>query len=207
VADQPRPWPFGPHPGGDVTLDARNLRGIAHPVRVRILALLREEGPSTATRLAHRLGLNSGATSYHLRQLASYGFVVDDEGRRSGRERWWRSAHQATRAESSELMRGEAGELAETYLRSIAAYYTDAMQRAIDEWGTLPEPWRGVGTLSDFALRLTPGELQRLLEEILDLISRYRRHDVEDAPADSVDISVQLQAFPRPGVLSPGDRS
>jgi DNA-binding transcriptional ArsR family regulator len=53
-----------------VRLDARNLRGLAHPVRVRMLGLLRTEGPSTATLLGERLGLSSAATSYHLRQLA-----------------------------------------------------------------------------------------------------------------------------------------
>ena len=36
-------------------------------------------GPTTATALAPRLGLNTGATSYHLRQLAQHGFIVDDD--------------------------------------------------------------------------------------------------------------------------------
>jgi DNA-binding transcriptional ArsR family regulator len=61
-----------------VRLRAEMLRGIAHPLRVRLLDLLREDGPSTATRLAERTGQSSGATSYHLRQLAAYGFVVEE---------------------------------------------------------------------------------------------------------------------------------
>ena len=64
-------------PDRDIALDAGSLRGLAHPVRLRMLGLLRTEGPATATRLAARLGLNSGATSYHLRQLATHGFVVE----------------------------------------------------------------------------------------------------------------------------------
>jgi predicted ArsR family transcriptional regulator len=198
-------WPIGPHPGGNVTLDARNLRGIAHPVRVRLLGMLRDEGPSTATRLADRLGLNSGATSYHLRQLESYGFIVEDEDRGNGRERWWRAAHQSTVARGAELLRSEAGDLAEAYLRSIAAVYADAMQRAIDEWGTLPDSWRGIGTLSDFALRLAPAELKELLDEILAVVSRRRRHDEQAAPEDSVPVTLQIQAFPKPGALPPAE--
>lgn len=58
-------------------LDAHSLRGLAHPLRIRLLGDLRLHGPATASQLAERLGESSGATSYHLRQLAAYGFVED----------------------------------------------------------------------------------------------------------------------------------
>src|SRR4029078_2960721 len=83
-------------PQRDVLLDARNLRGLAHPLRLRLLGALREGGPSTATLLAARLGESSAATIYPLRQLEAYGFVVEQAGRGRGRERWWRSAHRST---------------------------------------------------------------------------------------------------------------
>src|SRR5918993_3162549 len=89
--------------GREVTLDARSLRGLAHPLRIRLLGLLRQDGPSTATLLADRLGLSSAATSYHLRQLAAYGFAVEDEERGVGRERWWRAAHESTRYGAADL--------------------------------------------------------------------------------------------------------
>ena len=50
-----------------VVPDATALKALAHPVRLRMLGMLRVDGPATATQLAARLGLNSGATSYHLR--------------------------------------------------------------------------------------------------------------------------------------------
>ena len=58
--------------------DSRQLRVLAHPLRSRLLGALRHGGPATATALAARLGTNSGATSYHLRQLAEAGLVEDD---------------------------------------------------------------------------------------------------------------------------------
>ncbi|MBU2662417.1 winged helix-turn-helix domain-containing protein [Actinoplanes bogorensis] len=67
----------------------------AHPLRVRLLNLLRERGPSTASKLAELLGQSSGATSYHLRQLAAYGFV-EDAGCGTGRERWWQATSART---------------------------------------------------------------------------------------------------------------
>jgi DNA-binding transcriptional ArsR family regulator len=76
-----------------VELDARTLRGLAHPLRARMVGLLRTEGPATATSLAARVGESSGTTSWHLRQLADAGLVEEDSHRGNRRERWWRAAH------------------------------------------------------------------------------------------------------------------
>ena len=67
-----------------ITPSPSGLQALSHPVRLRMLGLLRTEGPATATTLAPQLGLNTGATSYHLRQLAQHGFV---RGRRGPRQR------------------------------------------------------------------------------------------------------------------------
>ncbi len=44
--------------------DVRALRALAHPLRNRLLGLLRLDGPSTATLLGKRLVESSGSTSY-----------------------------------------------------------------------------------------------------------------------------------------------
>ncbi|MGB0191497.1 MAG: helix-turn-helix domain-containing protein, partial [Nocardioides sp.] len=50
-----------------MTPGPEQLKALTHPVRVRMLGMLRIDGPATSTTLAQRLGLNTGATSYHLR--------------------------------------------------------------------------------------------------------------------------------------------
>ena len=127
-------------PARDIQLDARNLRGIAHPLRVRLLGILREEGPATATMLAQRLGESSAATSYHLRQLASYGFIDDDPERNAGRERWWRAAHRSTYFNPAEDTSPEGALLAGEYLRSIARAYGRRMEAWIDALPSIPTP-------------------------------------------------------------------
>lgn len=70
-------------------IDPAALKALAHPLRVQILDELSLYGPATATGLAGSLRESSGATSYHLRQLAKHLFVREVDGRGTGRERWW----------------------------------------------------------------------------------------------------------------------
>ena len=47
------------NPYGDVELDARGMRALAHPVRVRLLSELQRHGPSTATLLSPTVGASA----------------------------------------------------------------------------------------------------------------------------------------------------
>ena len=47
-------------------------------------------GPSTAARCGRQLGVSQASCSFHLRQLAKYGFVEEAEPGRDRRERVWR---------------------------------------------------------------------------------------------------------------------
>ncbi|MFF7015077.1 MULTISPECIES: helix-turn-helix domain-containing protein [Streptomyces] len=156
-----------------VVLDAKGLRALAHPVRVQLVGLLRKYGPSTATRLAERLGVNSGTASYHLRQLGAAGFVEEDTGRGNARERWWRSVHRKTHLSDRQVVDQEP-EAALAYLQSVAATYTVRSQQALNGLQTLPDAWRGTFDMSDWALRLTPGEAVALRRELGDVLARYR---------------------------------
>lgn len=197
-----------PNPVNTVNLDARSLRGLAHPLRLRLLRALRDGGPSTSTQLAGRLGVSSGATSYHLRQLAAYGFIAEDQALGSGRERWWRALHQRINYRSEDFG-PDAAELSEVFLRAAVAMQDEELQRAIDEWATLPLAWRRASRLSELPLRLTPDELSRMNDELSAVIDRYRQDDPElatQAPPGSAPIMVQVRAFRRPGAAAGGER-
>jgi DNA-binding transcriptional ArsR family regulator len=163
-----------------VVLDAKGLRAMAHPVRVQLVGLLRKYGPSTATRLAERLGVNSGTASYHLRQLGAAGFVEEDAERGNARERWWRSVHQMTELNDRELVDREP-EATLAFLQSVAATYTLRTQQTLNELQTMPRAWRDTFDMSDWALRLTPEEAVTLRQELRAVIARYRRDTPEAA--------------------------
>jgi DNA-binding transcriptional ArsR family regulator len=196
-----RPPDPAPHRADDIHLDARTLRGLAHPLRVRLLGLLRSDGPSTATALAARLGLSSAATSYHLRQLAAYGFIVEDAGRGQPRERWWRAAHRSTSMSLAEVADAPGAiEAGEVYLRGVAQSYAQQVQGHLDELAVLPPAWRNAGTFNDTLLRLTPEQTTEVVDRMWAVVDEYRRAD-EPAAAESGArrVVVQLQVFPRPG--------
>lgn len=182
-----------------ITPSPSALKALSHPVRLRMLGLLRLEGPATATTLATRLGLNTGATSYHLRSLAQHGFVVDDTERGNARERWWKAAHRAT--ETANTTDDPATrETLEAYLQSVAVVMTEQLQRAIEELPLVPEPWGRASTFSDWVIRLTPARAKALVDALAEVIGEVDDEDDETAEQ----FVLQLTAFPLPGHVTGG---
>ncbi|MEV0645072.1 helix-turn-helix domain-containing protein [Phytomonospora sp. NPDC050363] len=196
MSEPETPRPAGYDPEQDVILDARRIRGIAHPLRVRILDMLRRHGPATATVVAERLGQSSGATSYHLRQLATYGFVVEDPDRGTARERWWKAAHRSTRLDdSSQIDPADA----EAYLRAVVDATAARAERFINELPSLPPEWRAGFTFNNVSLRLTVEEAAALIEEVTGVLDRYRRDHVPGAPEDAEHVAATFNLLPRLG--------
>ncbi|GGT14586.1 ArsR/SmtB family transcription factor [Streptomyces chromofuscus] len=176
------------------SLDARSLRGLAHPLRMQLLRALRQGGPATASMLAERLGESSGATSYHLRQLAAHGFVQDAPERGKGRERWWQAADQGISFDESLLGATDAATrgAADAFLHEVASTHARELATWVgtrEDW--LPA-WAQSTDMSDWTLRLTPERARELIGEVHELLERYRD---EDAPG-AERVRVHTHAFP-----------
>jgi DNA-binding transcriptional ArsR family regulator len=188
-----------PEVSSAITPSGAGLRALSHPTRMKMLMLLRLEGPATATQLARRLTLNTGATSYHLRLLAEHGFIVEDTERGDARDRWWRAAHQSTHADLEARTSDEEAESSEAYLHTVGLMYTESLMQHADERRYLPAPWRRASTTSDWHLRLTPERADQLVEALIEVVEGWTE-DGEDV-ADTGDFVVNLNAFPRPGTV------
>jgi DNA-binding transcriptional ArsR family regulator len=190
-----------------ITPSAAGLRALSHPTRLKILKRLRLQGAATATMLAGELGLNTGATSYHLRQLGEHGFVVEDTERGDARDRWWKAAHQSTFADLSARTDDEEADSAEGYLQSVALMYTETLMQYAAEHRFLPQPWKDASTTSDWNLRLTAPTADRLVVALVEVIERFSEQ--EEPGADGAEtFVVNLNAFPQPGtVAAPGATS
>ena len=178
--------------------DVRALRALAHPLRNRLLGLLRLHGPSTATRLGELVGESSGSTSYHLRQLADYGFVEDAGALGTGRERWWRARHRMTSWEAADLAEQEDGAEVRD---EMARLQLDAHRRVLQGWFAqkdgLGEQWSAAASLNDYAMRLTPDQARALTDELNAVLGRWLAEHPAEVPArDTELVSVLLDVVP-----------
>jgi DNA-binding transcriptional ArsR family regulator len=185
-----------PVPPADASIDVtdpRALRALAHPLRGRLLARLRTHGPSTASRLAQQLAESSGSTSYHLRQLASFGFVEElpDEG--NGRDRWWRARHRSTHFDTATFLDPAGREAVDELTLRQVGQQQRLLANYVAERPDLDDEWRTAVSLNDWGLRLSPAAVRELAEELNAVIARWR--DTREEPHQPF-VSVLLDLFP-----------
>jgi DNA-binding transcriptional ArsR family regulator len=169
------------------------LFALAHPLRVRILELLRE-GPSTATQLGRELGESSGATSYHLRALAKVGLVEEDAERGNARDRWWRRPEPLVMVSSADDRPESQAALAS--LRGVFLQRDeDALAHFLARKETDPE-WRDVEYLGNWTVYATPDEISELVSEVIQLVDALRRPAAE-RPDGADRALISLRALPQ----------
>jgi DNA-binding transcriptional ArsR family regulator len=165
----------------EVHLSARQIRVLAHPLRIRLLGQLRLGGPATATGLAEALATNTGATSYHLRQLAEAGLVVEEERPGSGRQRWWRALHELSSWQRSDYPDDPDAAAAVDWLES---YQLNTLVQRIEAWRLIApgesQEWRDVSGMGDYALTLAPEQLRDMQADLEELIERHRVRALSD---------------------------
>lgn len=175
--------------------DLEALKALAHPRKQRILQHLGLHGPATSATLARALGLNTGATSYHLRELARFGFVEEVPGHGTGRERWWRAPVRdlriPPRSRQSEQMRAVVDELAVLDLADDFDHLRAFQERTdLGEWADASPSSRG-------SIRLTLDEFRDFFEEYIQLLNRYKRPD-DATPPEARTVLTRFFAFPAP---------
>jgi len=144
------------------------MRALAHPLRLRLLGHLRTDGPATATALAERLEVSPALASYHLRQLASHGFIEEaPELAEDGKQRWWRAAHERTSWSTVEFLDTPERVAAEQALgREIANAHASRAAEWVADAPSWPVAWVDASDMSDWVLQLTADELKEMHDEI-----------------------------------------
>lgn len=183
-------------PRSTVHLDAEQMRALAHPLRMRLLASLRVAGPATATDLAQRLNSNTGKTSYHLRRLEAVGLVLEDTERGNARDRWWRAAHTGTTWSSADFLDDPDTNVAAEWLTGhVARTHARWLNEYVEARSEFSPQWLEAAAMSDYRVTLTPERLREMNDELHAVVERYR----DDEPtADAEQVTVLLHAFPHP---------
>jgi len=146
------------------------LKALGHPLRVRVLEMLGQEGEWQLTNreLAQRLGVDPGHLHFHVRMLLKAGLIelADSEGR--GREKPYRAVAKVFRVAPELLAAGGASDL--------QAAMIDQVQRA-------HALYAGTGVFRSAQL-----EVKLTMEQALDLMSESleRAREAEDESADKM---------------------
>lgn len=156
--------------------------------------LLRADGPATASGLGQRLGESSGTTSWHLRQLAEHGFVEEDTGRGTRRERWWKPVRETESVRVADFLDDPemAGPL-NVYLQSLIQQRYAVESQFVAELPQWTGRWKDKASFRNDRLFLNPDEARALSDEVDAVIERYRR---ERSPGDDA-VVIHWTAFPR----------
>jgi DNA-binding transcriptional ArsR family regulator len=178
--------------------DARTLRALAHPVRIKLVEELTLRGPMTATEVGERIGESPTTCSFHLRQLARYGFVEEAGGGR-GRARPWRMRHIGMTVPGPRKL-DPAAELAAATLMRLTRERWFARHQAWQETkAAYPPEWQDAADSSDFLYYLTLEEFRQLNRELRELLlPRFweRLSDPSARPPGSVPVELLLLSYP-----------
>jgi DNA-binding transcriptional ArsR family regulator len=184
-------------PEGVVQLtDPRALRAVAHPTRLKLIALLRRLGPLTATQAGERIGESPAGCSFHLRSLAKWGLVEEAGGGR-GRERPWQATangHEwAAHGPSEEV--DEAGDL---LTRVVVQRWFEEAQQWVDRRHQEPREWDEAAIFGDRMIAVTPAEMAEIDGKIAALLEPYMKRvgRPEGVPEGARNVTFVNLAFP-----------
>lgn len=145
------------------------LKALGHPLRVRVLEMLGQEGEWQLTNreLAQRLGVDPGHLHFHVRMLLKAGLIelVDTDG---GREKPYRSVAKTFRVAPELLAAGGASDLQAAML--------DQVQRAHALYSS-----GGTFRSAQLEVKLTVEQARELMSEFLE-----QANALEDEKADKI---------------------
>jgi DNA-binding transcriptional ArsR family regulator len=158
--------------------DSKVLAAMSHPLRRRLLDVLRVAGPSTVSSLAGHTGQAVGNISHHLRVLAASGLVEEvPELARDRRERWWRRTsarmHWSPRDFGDDPVADAATSLNLDHAISIARSSFAARE-------TYGEEWHEAAFATDGWASMSAAEMTELAGEVLKLLNQWTDRVVPD---------------------------
>lgn len=146
--------------------DPMAIRALAHPVRLDLLDVLVATGPATAAQCGRILGLPQANCSFHLRQLAKYGFVEPAGPADDRRERRWQVPTTRFRFRGASAAERELQQV--VIQRAMQALADFARRRASE-----PEEWRNAATVVSGTALLTAAEAEYIKEQVKSLLAPY----------------------------------
>jgi DNA-binding transcriptional ArsR family regulator len=162
--------------------DSRVLAALAHPLRRRLMDVLKVDGPSTVSMLAERTGQAVANVSHHLRVLGGCDLIEEaPELARDRRERWWRLVSAGVRWSTTDFGEDPA---ALAVANAAESLNLDRHAGLVRSWYAAAEErrreWGDAAFSTDKWLRLTPAELTELAQQIIELLESWGNREILD---------------------------
>jgi len=156
-----------------VLKEPEQLKALGHPLRVRVLEMLGQEGESgewqlTNRELAQRLGVDPGHLHFHVRMLLKAGLIELADANGRGREKPYRAVAKVFRVSPELLAAGGASD--------IQAAMIDQVQRAHALYAS-----DGTFRAAQLEVKLPVDRARELMGKFLD-----EARDIEDESADKL---------------------
>lgn len=175
--------------------DARALKALSNPTRLRILTILRTEGPQTVGQLAGCIDQAPGSISYHLSQLSAV-HLVEKTKPTTGcdkRTSWWKAVDDSLMLSPRHF--DHATE--EAFGRASLAAYSDAYARFTASGIDLAGDCKNEPLQHDAILTLTDKEADALKEELESVLEKWIRiQDGREQASNTNKYAFILLGFP-----------
>lgn len=168
-------------PDGRKVTDSRVLAAMSHPLRRRLMDVLKVYGPATASALADRTDQAVANISHHLKVLGAAGLIVEaPELAKDRRERWWRLAAPTIRWVTGDFDDDPARQ---AVADAAVSLNLDRQVSLVRAWYAVREErpaWNGAAFSAGKWLHLTPAELGELEQQILAVLDRWEQRNLPD---------------------------
>jgi predicted transcriptional regulator len=155
---------------------AQELRALAHPLRLRLLEELVVSDPATdtatATELAERVGESPANCSWHLRQLAKFGYIEEAPGG-TGRERRWRAVIEMRDWDTANARDPEFLAAADVAQDIVIDHEFQQLRQRRAWLANEPADWRAAAGSTSGIGWCTAAELREMNDKILELLDPY----------------------------------
>jgi DNA-binding transcriptional ArsR family regulator len=145
------------------------IRALAHPIRLDLLEHLALAGPATAAQCGRALGVSQASCSFHLRQLAKYGFVEEAGPGTDRRERRWQTAVRRVSLAARDIDPAARQQVNRVAVQREADRILAYLERVDDE----AEDWRSALGGAGTTLALTVDEAAELKRRWRELVAPF----------------------------------
>ncbi len=174
--------------------DARTLKALAHPLRMDLLEAVTFNGPLTATEASEIVGESPANCSWHLRQLAKYGFLEEVPEAR-GRQRPWRRTSTGMQWDDA----ADDPEVEEAS-RALTDVFVNREVRLIQQAMRRPQPpgWVEPVIATQSISWLTAEEFEAVTADLTELLMRYRGRALDPSQRPPGSRPIRLLALGSP---------